>query len=132
MSQSFNSSDDFRIEISGWGLDNGFFAERTDLLWTCDGEKHVQLHRALAEGAIVFIRLLASEPSSGSVPVAYRVEGVVPMDCTGRCQMRLAQLRPRLKESRAGENASNGSEDPKRVCDVQEFDEQLQHEEILR
>jgi hypothetical protein len=37
-----------------------------------------------------------------------------------------------LKESRAGENASNGSEDPKRVCDVQEFDEQLQHEEILR
>jgi hypothetical protein len=132
MSQSFNRPDDFRIEISGWGLDNSFFAERTDLLWTSDGEKHVQLHRALPEGAIVFVRLLASEPSSGSVPVAYRVEGVVPMDCNGRCQMRLAQLRPRLKESRAEENASNSSEDPKRVCDVQEFEEQLQHEEILR
>jgi hypothetical protein len=133
MSQSFNNCpDDFRIEISGWGLDNSFFAERADLLWTANGEKHVQLHRALAEGAIVFIRLLASEPSSGSVPVAYRVEGVVPMDCNGRCQMRLAQLRPRSKESLAGENASNHSEDSQRVCDVQEFDKQLQHEEILQ
>jgi len=131
MSQSFGCPDDFRIEISGWGLDISFFAERTDLLWTSDGQKHVQLHRALAEGSIVFIRLLASEPSSGSVPVAYRVEGVVPMDCNGRCQMRLAQLRPRSKESPAGENASNGSEGPQKVCDVQEFDEQLQHEEIL-
>ena len=62
MSKPFNSPGDFRIEISGWGLDNSFFAERTDLLWTSDGEKHVQLHRALPEGAIVFVRLLASEP----------------------------------------------------------------------
>ena len=65
MGNSFNSSGDYRIEISGWGLDNSFFAERTDLLWTASGEKQVQLHRALPEGAIVFIRLLASEPSSG-------------------------------------------------------------------
>ena len=71
-SNSFNFPDDFRIEISGWGLDNSFLVERTDLLWTSDGEKHVQLHRSLPEGAVVFIRLLASEPSSGSVPVAYR------------------------------------------------------------
>jgi hypothetical protein len=132
MSQPLSCPDDFRIEISGWGLDNSFFAEKTDLLWTSDGKKHVELHRALSEGAIVFIRLLASEPSSGSVPVAYRVEGIVPMDCNGRCQMRLAQLRPRSKESLAGETASNGSEDSQRVCDVREFDEQLQHEEILQ
>src|ERR1700688_3079255 len=104
MGNSFNIPGDYRIEISGWGLDNSFFAERTDLLWTANGEKHVQLHRALPEGAIVFIRLLASEPSSGSVPVAYRVEGVMPMDCNGRCQMRLAQLRPRSKDSLAGES----------------------------
>ncbi len=132
MSKSFNSPGDFRIEISGWGLDNSFFVERTDLLWTADGEKHVQLHRALQEGAIVFIRLLSSEPSSGSVPVAYRVQGVVPMDCNGRCQMRLAQLRPRSKESLAGKNASNKTEDSQRECDVQEFEVELQHEEILQ
>jgi len=132
MSKEFNGPGNFRIEISGWGLDNGFFAERTDLLWTADGEKRVQLHRALPEGAIVFIRLLASEPSSGSVPVAYRVEGVVPMDCNGRCQMRLAQLRPRSKESLARKNASKQLEDSRRECDVQEIEGELQREEILQ
>jgi hypothetical protein len=132
MGNSFDYPGDYRIEISGWGLDNNFFAERTDLLWTTDGEKQVQLHRALPEGAIVFIRLLASEPSSGSIPVAYQVLSVVPMDRTGRCQMRLAQLHPRLKESLAGENASNGSEDSQRVCNVQDCEMELQHEEILQ
>jgi len=132
MGNSFNTSGDYRIEISGWGLDNSFFVERTDLLWTADGEKQVQLHRALPEGAIVFIRLLASEPSNGSVPVAYQVQDVVPMDRNGRCQMRLAQLHPRWKESLNGKNASNGSEDSRRVCNVQEFEAELQHEEILQ
>ena len=132
MSKSFNCSDDFPIEISGWGLDNSFFAERTGLLWTANGEKHVQLHRALPEGAIVFIRLLASEPCSGSVPVAYRIQGVLQMDCDGRCRMRLEQLRPRSKESPAWKNASNVSEDSRRVCDMQEFESELQREEILQ
>jgi hypothetical protein len=132
MSDAINQPGEFRIEISGWGLDNSFFAERTDLLWTSDGEKQVQLHRALPEGAIVFIRLLASEPCTGSVPVAYRVEGILPMDCNGRCQMRLAQLRPRLKESLAGKTASNVTEDSRRVCNVREFEIELQHEEILQ
>ncbi|HXP78479.1 MAG TPA: hypothetical protein VN976_01120 [Verrucomicrobiae bacterium] len=132
MGNSFNSPGDYRVEISGWGLDNSFFAERTDLRWTAEGEKQVQLHRALPEGAIVFVRLLASEPSSGSVPVAYQIQSVVPMDRNGRCQMRLAQLHPRSKESLAKKSASNGSEDRKRVCDVQEFELELQHEEILQ
>jgi hypothetical protein len=132
MGDSFNTPRDYRIEISGWGLDNSFFVERTDLLWTADGEKQVLLHRALPERAVVFIRLLASEPLTGSVPVAYQVLEVVPMDCTGRCQMKLAQLHPRSKESLAGKLASNGVEDSRRVCDVQEFEVELQHEEILQ
>jgi hypothetical protein len=132
MGNSFNSPGDYRIEISGWGLDNSFFAERTDLLWTADGEKQVQLHRALPEGAIVFIRLLASEPSSGSIPVAYRIHSVVPMDCNGRCQMRLAQMHPRSKESSAWENASKETEDLRSVCDTREAETQLQLEEILQ
>jgi hypothetical protein len=102
------------------------------LLWTAGGEKQVQLHRALTEGAIVIIRLLASEPSSGSVPVAYQVQDVVPMNCNGRCQMKLAQLHPTTRESLGRKNASNVSEDSERVCDVQEFEELLQHEEILQ
>jgi hypothetical protein len=132
MGNSFNDPGDYRIEISGWGLNNDFFAEKTDLLWTADGEKQVQLHRALPEEAMVFVRLLASEASSGSVPVAYQVQDVVPMNCNGRCQMKLAQLHPASRESLGWKIASNGSEDSRKVCDVQEFEEQLQHEEILQ
>ena len=132
MGNSFNSPGDYRIEISGWGLDNGFFAERTDLLWTADGEKRVQLHRALPEGAIVFVRLLASEPSNGTVPVAYQVHDVVPMDCNGRCQMRLAQMHPRSKESSTREIASKLVEDLRSVCDTRETGTELQLEEILQ
>jgi hypothetical protein len=131
MGYSYSSSREYRIEISGWGLDNSFFAERADLLWTTQGEKQVQLHRALPEGAIVFIRLLSSGPSSGSVPVAYQVQDVLPMDCSGRCQMRLTQLHPRSKESQTGKTASDTLEDLRRVCDAQELEVELQHEEIL-
>ena len=130
MGNSFDYPGDYRIEISGWGLDNSFFAERTDLIWTADGEKQVQLHRALPEGAVVFVRLLASEPSTGTVPVAYQVHDVVPMDCNGRCQMRLSQMRPRLRESSARENASKQIEDLRSVCDARETE--LQLEEILQ
>jgi hypothetical protein len=132
MSNFFDRPDDYQIEISGWGLDNSFFAERTDLLWSPDGEKQVQLHRALPEGAMVFIRLLGSEPSCGTVPVAYQIQSVSPMDRNGRCRMRLAQLHPRSKESLDGKNASNDSEDSQRVCNVPEFERELQREEILQ
>jgi len=148
MGNSFNSSGDYRIEISGWGLDNSFFAERTDLLWTSDGEKQVQLHRALPEGAMVFIQLVSPESSTGSVPVAYQVKSVVPMDCDGRCRIRLAQMHPRSKnlsahssgktgaastgESLSGKRASNVAEDSQRVCNARETEQQLQHEEILQ
>ena len=132
MGNSFDYPGDYRIEISGWGLDNSFFVERTDLQWTTDGEKRVQLRRTLQEEAVVFVRLLSDEPSSGSLPVAYQVEGVKPMDRNGRCQMRLAQLNPRSKESLAMKSASKDLEGSRRVCNVQEFELELQHEEILQ
>ena len=51
----------YRIEVSGWGLDAHLFVEETDLLWSQSGEKQMLLHRALPEGAIIFVRLLAPE-----------------------------------------------------------------------
>jgi hypothetical protein len=132
MGNSFQYPGDYRIEISGWGLDCTFFVERTDLLWTADGEKQVRLHRALPEGAMVFIRLLTSEPSAGVVPVAYRVHGAEPMDRNGRCQLRLVQIHPRTKESPAVENASKSLEDSPTVCDVLGIKAELQHEEVLQ
>jgi len=131
MGNSFSSSGNYRIEISGWGLDNSFFAERTDLLWTAVGEKQVLLHRALPEGAIVFVRLLTSEPSTRTVPVAFQVHDVVAMDCSGRCQMRLVQMLPRVKESSAAKNASKVVEDMQGSCDTRDAEMDLQLEEIL-
>ena len=129
---SFNAAGDYRIEISGWAVDNSFFVERTDLLWTANGEKRVQLHRELPEGTMVFIRLLAPESSIGSVPVAYQVRDITPMDSRGKCQMRLLRLHPRSKESSAAKHASNGAEDSQRVCDTKKDETALQREEILQ
>lgn len=133
MGNTLNSAGDYRIEVSGWGLDNSFFVERTDLLWTNDGEKQVQLHRALPEGAIVFVRLLSPESSNGSVPLAYRVQQVVPMDCDGRCQMGLVQLHPRSKKSLGTHSASNDCEELRDECDVREADtpQQMLQEEVV-
>lgn len=123
---------DYQIEISGWGLDNGFFTERTELLWTSDGEKQIQLHRALAEGAIVFVRLLSSEPSHGSVPVAYQAQDVVSMDRNGRCIVKLTQLHPRSKRSPAAKSASNVLEERQSQCDATETIMELEPAEVLR
>jgi hypothetical protein len=131
MGNSFGRRGDYRIEISGWGLDNSFFAKRTDLLGSTDGEKQIELHRALPVGAIVFVRLLSSDPCSGSVPVAYQIETVVPMDRNGRCRMSLAQLHPHSKQSPADRRASKEVEDAGNVCDTSGAEMEFQHEEIL-
>jgi len=129
---SLNAPGECRIEISGWGADNSFFVERTELLWAGDGEKHVQLPRCLPKGAMVFIRLLASEPTNGSVPVAYKVQGAAPMDADGHCHIRLQQMHPRSRESLGGQPASNTSEGSRKVRDRKEARSALRHEEILQ
>jgi hypothetical protein len=122
----------YRIEVSGWGLDSNFFIERADLVWTLNGDKKVNLHRALAEGSVVFVRLMNSEPSNNSVPVPYRVDGIEPMDCNGRCQMRLSRVNARSKESLSRERASNELKEAREASGhVQEM-ELLQTEEVLQ
>jgi hypothetical protein len=136
MNDSKNTRGDYRIEISGWGLDSDFFIEGTELLWTSDGEKQVQLHRSLAEGSIVFVRLLASEPSSGSVPVAYQVEHVGPMDRNGKCLLKLAQLHARSRQSRRAQPASNDPEGRSQwrtnEISTSETSTEFEPEEVLR
>ena len=132
MGFSFNSPGSYRIEISGWGLDTNYFVERTYMLWASGDEKKVQLHRTLAEGAIVFVRLLVVESPNCSLPIAYRIEEVMPMDCDGHCLMTLTQLHPRSKESLSEKNASKEQEDSLRECDVPEERTDLQREEVLQ
>jgi hypothetical protein len=134
---SFNAPGDYRIEISGWGVDNSFFVERGNLVWRADGEKQVHLLRELPEGAMIFIRSISSDPSNLSVPVAYKVKTVTPIDSQGRYQTDLMQMRPRgkqssgPKESLSSETASNNREG-KKSCETNEPGMALEHEEILR
>jgi len=102
-----SSSDNYRIEVSGWDLNDAFFVEKTDLHWTTGGDKKLLLHHAVPEGAVVFVRLLAPENSLGTVPVAYQVESIQPMNSNGLCEMRLFQLHPRTRTGRGVEIASS-------------------------
>lgn len=127
-----NFPGNYRIEVSGWGLDQNFFLEQTNLLWSLDGEKSVRLHRELIEGAMVFVRLLAPEPSVTSLPVTYEVSSVQPMSCNGLCGMRLRLLQPRLKESITGLVASKLHEESERGCEAGQNSRQPEVEEILQ
>jgi hypothetical protein len=97
MGEAGTLAGNYRIEVSGWGLNDSFFVEQTNLHWTGRGERKLMLHHALREGAVIFVRLMAPETSHGSVPVAYQVEGVQPMNSDGLCEMRLRRLHPRSK-----------------------------------
>jgi hypothetical protein len=132
MADTFNFPGNCQIEVSGWGPDNGFFVEKTDLLWSQTGDKFVLLHRALLKGAMIFVRLLTTESMKGSVPVAYQVEGVRPMDCNGQSEMRLLRLHPRSKAPHSGGTASNVHEDSLSTCEPRESSTQLEPKEVLQ
>jgi hypothetical protein len=132
MTKTFDSLGNYRIEVSGWGLDDIFFVEKTELLWSQAGEKYILLHRALPEGAMIFVRLLDSNSINGSVPVAYQVNRVRAMDCNGQCEMRLLPLYPRSKAPNTWENASHRSEDSTSACAPRENSTQQEPEEILQ
>ena len=121
----------YRIEVSGWGLNDVFFVEKTDLLWSEGGEKRLLLHHALYEGAVIFVRLMAPETSGGLVPVAYQVENVKPMNSTGLCEMRLLQVHPRSKAHTRTHFASLSAEYSSKTEEPMESSIELELEEVL-
>ena len=120
MGEAAGPSGSYRVEVSGWGLNDVFFVEKTDLVWSRGGGKTLLLRQALTSGAIIFVRLAASGVPSNSLPVAYRVENVRPMNCSGQCEMRLLQLYPRSKESCPGAVASQVVEHAISNCEPKE------------
>ena len=132
MADTFNFPGTYQIEISGWGLDKSFFVENTDLLWSQTGDQQVLLRRSLPKGAMIFVRLLTSESKKSSLPVAYQVEGVRPMDCTGKCEMQLLRINPRSKAPHSGGTASYVHEDSLSTCEPRESSTQMEPEEVLQ
>lgn len=124
-------SSNYRIEVSGWGLNDAFFVEKTDLHWTERGERKLMLHHALPEGAVIFARLIAPETSYGSVPVAYQVEGVQPMNSNGLCEMRVRRLHPRSKPHTWDRIASLSAEYSSKRCEEKQSSIEPELEEVL-
>jgi hypothetical protein len=86
----------YRVEVSGWDDNKAFFVENSELEWTEESGKQVTLSRELANGAVVFLRLLQPISNDRSHPVAYEAVLVARTD-EGQRQF---QLRP--LSSRAG------------------------------
>jgi hypothetical protein len=131
MSDRANGSANYRIEVSGWGLDECFFMEKTDLLWTEGNDKRLLLRHALPDRAVVFIRLLADGAPVDSVPVPYQVENLQAMNRIGLCEMRLLPLHPRAKTPEVDESAPLLAEVPNRDDDAGQDSPVAELEEVL-
>ena len=131
MRNAANGSSEYHIEVSGWGLDDGFFVEKTDLVWTETGEKKLLLRHCLPEKAIIFIRLLGNDSTLGSVPVAYQVENVQPMNRLGLCEMDLHELHPRSKPAASRSAVAGMLENEPRTKKTKQEPELSKTEEVL-
>src|ERR1700674_319809 len=118
MRDKANGSGNYRIEVSGWGLDECFFMEKADLLWTEGNDKTLLLRHALPDRAMIFVRLLADGAPGDSVPVPYQVENLQPMNRIGLCEMRLLPLHPRAKSPEVDETAPRTAEVPNQGDDA--------------
>jgi hypothetical protein len=124
-------SGNYRIEVSGWGLNDAFFVEKTELQWTEGADKKLLLRHAVPEGAVIFVRLMAPENSFGSVPVAYQVESVQPMNSFGLCEMNLLRLHPRSRAHSGREIASPSVGCSSKTYEPKESSSRPELEEVL-
>jgi hypothetical protein len=131
MAHTDDLSGNYRVEVSGWGLNDAFFVEKTELSWVEGGEKKLLLHHALLEGAIIFIRLAAPENLYGPVPVAYQAGNVQPMNRNGLCEMRLLRLQPRSRARAQNENASPWADSSSKRYEPKQSSIQSELEEVL-
>lgn len=84
----------YRVEVSGWDDRKAFFVENSELEWTEGSGKQITLSRRLANGAVIFLRLLQPISNDRSHPVAYEAELVTRTD-EGLQQFRLRPVSTR-------------------------------------
>ncbi len=84
----------YRVEVSGWDDNKAFFVENAELEWTDESGKRVTLSRGLAEGAVIFLRLLQPISNDRSHPVPYEAELMTRTD-EGLRQFRLLPVSTR-------------------------------------
>jgi len=84
----------YRVEISGWDLNEQFFVERAALEWNVGEQKTVLIHKQARQGALLFIRLLDHTVAARSFPVAYRVREVREREGGAASELMLTQVWP--------------------------------------
>lgn len=94
ISSQSQDSTSYRIEISGWDMDENFFVEKTELDWSEANGKRAYVRHPLRDGAVVFVRLIAPTAHGHTVPIAYQVENVKPQSGAGLWEVLLKQLHP--------------------------------------
>jgi len=85
----------YRVETSGWDVDENFFVEKTELDWTHD-EKTIHLQHPIRKGTVVFVRLMGIDGQENSVPVAYQAAAVTYRNQRRYYDVSLTQVSPRV------------------------------------
>ncbi len=81
----------YPVEASGWGSDQSFFVEKSELEWNEETGKYLTLTRSLSPGAMIFLRLLMPTSRDRSLPVPYHAQAV-GLTAEGQRQFRLEQV----------------------------------------
>jgi len=84
----------YKVEVSGWDSNQEFFVERADLQWSEQSGKHILLSHPVAQGALVFLRLLQPTSLDRVHPVPYHAESVGETD-SGQYRVSLLSAHPR-------------------------------------
>jgi len=95
LSARFPTTSLYRVEVSGWDLDENFFVEKTDLEWDEERGKRIRLCHPMRKGAVIFVRLLQPMASANGYPIAYQAEPSIAQDDSGGYEVRLVQLHPK-------------------------------------
>jgi hypothetical protein len=85
----------YAVEVSGWDASDDFFVEKTDLTWTAEGMKELNLHRSVREGSVIFVRLMQPVAHADNYPIACQAVKVMEHAPGGCTHILLSQLRPR-------------------------------------
>ena len=88
-----------RVEVSGWDEDEIFFVEKSELSWDEFADRHIAIKHKLADGTLVFIRMLQPTSLHRSFPVAYEAK-FIACDAHGFHEFRLNVVQPRRGRNR--------------------------------
>ena len=82
----------YRVEVSGWDVQQNYFVAKADLQWFEDNVKQLVLSCRLGINAILFVRLLNSSDLDRALPVPYQAEYLEPAS-DGAHRFRLRAIR---------------------------------------